>query len=343
MRIHMITAALLLGVACPGAGGAGAQVGDMPPPASADAGAEAMKPFARLVGGEWEMTLASGVKQHQAWQWGPGKHSVRLMEYGAVSTASGGASPWAGEVIYWHPGRKEVRVLSVHGDIPGVGRGVGEGTISFDGEKAEGRVDLYQPRGPRKLGTRWAFDGPDRYRDELLEDTGGGMQPQNGWTFSRVPAREPRPAAGGAGGAAGAPTGKLRAFEPLLGAWQGEAGTGESVQTTFEWLPSLQVVCARTAAAGEPSHRMEAYFYEHVKDGVARCLALSSTGGVYEGDVRVAEGGALEAALKGYEGDKVVDLVVRLDVEGERLRQRVWVVEGAERRPVADVAHSRAK
>ena len=37
---------------------------------------------------------------------------------------------------------------------------------------------------------------------------------------------------------------------------------------------------------------------------------MTYSGGVYEGDIAVLEGGALQLDLKGYEGDKVIPLVV---------------------------------
>lgn len=152
--------------------------------------ADPMASFARRIGGEWRVTFASGENGFQAWRWGPEKHSIRKMD----DALEEDVSLWGGEVYYWHPGRKQVRTLSVHGDIPGVGRGVGEGSITFKGETAEGVLDLHQPCGRRKLGVRWSFDRIDKYHDTLLEDNGAGLKPLAGWDYVRIKARgEARP------------------------------------------------------------------------------------------------------------------------------------------------------
>jgi hypothetical protein len=79
-------------------------------------------------------------------------------------------------------------------------------------------------------------------------------------------------------------------------------------------------------------HELEAYFYLPLRTDVMRCLALSSGGAVYEGEVNVLDGGALQLDLKGYEGDRVVAHVVRLEIEKDgTLRQRDWSLEGARR------------
>ena len=53
---------------------------------------------------------------------------------------------------------------------------------------------------------------------------------------------------------------------------------------------------------------------------------------VYEGDVTVLDGGALQFDLQGYEGDQVVPYLAQLDVEQDgSLRQRIWSIQGAER------------
>jgi hypothetical protein len=295
---------------------------------SSDEVADPMASFARLVGGEW-----SGLSALQTWQWGPGKHSIRGGEL---------------EVIYWHPGRKQVCLLSMHADIPGVGRGSGEGTMKFEGETANGVLDLYQPRGLRKLAMRWAFQGPDTYRDTLLEDSGAGFTTLAEWERVRVPKRTESPRE--AEQTLTLPE-HLKAFEALLGrTWEaqvrmGDSVTGEAVhiQSTFEFVPDY--VYGRVLAPskdGEPAHVLDVYFYQEVRTGSLRCLALSNRGGVYTGEVIVVDGGALHLDLKGYEGERVVPLVARFDFEkDDTLRQRVWSLEGGERSLTLDVRHQR--
>ncbi len=297
-----------------------------------------MANFARLIDGEWRVTLASGAEMFQAWQWGPGRFSIHRL---SRATEAGGV--WAGDVMYWHPGRKEVRLLSLHEDIPGVGRGVGEGAITFAGTNADAVLDLRQPRGPRRLTFHWLFDGADRYDEPLLEDSGSGPMPLNKLTFVRVPARaatlshrEPL-----------RPSGRLRAFDAFLGAWDTRTGDGTRARSTFEWVPSLEIVRARTVATTgegvEPSLRLDVTFYAPIEPGPVRCLALSSDGSVFEGGVTEIEGGAMHLELEGDEGDRVTRRVVRLEVEQDgTLHQRTWSVRGADRTIVADVHHEKA-
>ena len=270
--------------------------------------------FARFTGGEWRGTFPGGTSAVHSWHWGPGKHSMRKMTDAPTST-------WAGEVVYWHPGRKQVCVLSMHGDIPGVGRGSGDGTIKFEGEGTDGVFDLYQPRGLRKLAVRQVFEGLDKYHEVLLEDGGAGFKPLAEWDFVRVKERtveRPRPAA------PVTPLEHMKAFEALLGGWE-----AEGVGSTLEWVPSLEMVYARAVSVGG-EHLLDAYFYRHVKTNTLRCLALSNAGGVYEGDVRVIEGGALEMDFKGYEGERVLPRMVRVEFEKDgAVRGRVWGGEGA--------------
>lgn len=312
--------------------------GSGPKPVQEPVSAEVAKPmasFARMVGGEW-----SGLSALQAWHWGPGRHSMRGGEL---------------EVIYWHPGRRQVRLLSMHADIPAVGRGSGEGTIEFEGETANGVLDLYQPRGLRKLAMRWVFEGPDKYRDTLLEDSGTGFKPLAEWERIRVPKQSDSPPRA-AEKTLNSPE-HLKAFEPLLGrTWEAQASAGDSVtgkavhiQSTFEFVPDY--VYWRVLAPskdGEPAHLLDAYFYQDVRTGTLRCLALSNSGGVYEGTLKVLgrglddgiAGAALQLDLTGYEGDRVVPLIARFDFQkDETFRQRVWSLEGAERTLIVDVQH----
>lgn len=282
-----------------------------------------MAPFARMLPGEWKHKLASGATSSTAWRWGPGRHSIRGGEL---------------ELYYWHPGRKEVRVLSLHADIPGIGRGSGEGTMLFEGDTAVGFVDVQQPRDLRELGVRWTFNGPDEYHDELLEKNGPeGYQPLAAWTFVRV---QSRPEALAPGAEAGRkPAEPLAMFETLVGGTWVASGTRSNVEAIPDY------VYARVLAPsehGEPTHLLDAYFYQQVGTGVLRCLALSNRGGVYEGDLTVLEGGALQLDLQGYEGDQVVPYVVRLDFEPDgTVRNRVWSLEGAERALRLDARHKR--
>ena len=298
--------------------------------------ADPMASFARMVGGEWRMTAQSGKSMFDTWHWGPGKHSLRVMTDG--SGADG--KPWRElQAVYWHPGRKQVRLLG----LSPFARGVSEGTITFEGETADAVFDLYQTGVRRRMRSRWAFDGPDKYHETLLEATGpAGYAPLVEWDLVRI---TPRPCAAEE---APKPPERLKALEPFLGhTWEakGDWATGNAFQirTTFEWVPYADGIYARVVSPskdGEPRHLLDAYLYHHTGADALRCLALSDRGGVYEGDLTVLDGGALQLDLKGYEGDRVVQHVVRFDFEKDgTLRHRVWSLRGTERTLMLDVHH----
>lgn len=301
-----------------------------------------MASFKRLVSGEWRVTAQSGTSMFHTWHWGPGQHSVHRMTDGAGA----GGEPWREvQVMYWHPGRKQVRLLG----LSPVARGVSEGTIKFDGETANGVCDLYQTGGLRKMGLRWVFDGPDKYHDTLLEATDStGLKPLAAWDHirSRTSTATRPPVAG----AVPKPSEHLKPLEAFLGhPWEarGQWATGNAfqLQSTFEWIPYADAIYARVlmlSKDGEPTHLLDAYLYHHTGANVLRCLALSNLGGVYEGDVTVQAGDALQFDMKGYEGDQVVSRVVRFDFEKDgNLRQRIWSLKDTERTLMLDVRHQR--
>lgn len=279
---------------------------------------------------------------YHTWQWGPGQHSIRRRTDGSGA----GGQPWHElQVYYWHPGRKQIRVLG----MSPYARGISEGAIQFDGETAGGVADLHQSGGiHRRMGVRWAFDGQDKYRETLLEATGpGGLKPLVEFEHVRVkPAAVPRPRTV----EGEKPSDHLKAFEPLLGhIWEASgtwaAGDAIHTRTTFEWVPIADAIYARVTAptaSGEPTHLLDAFIYHHTGAKALRCLALSNRGGVYECDLTVLDGGALQIDLNGYEGDRGVRHAVRFDAEKDgTLRERAWVVEGTERTLLFDIRHKK--
>jgi hypothetical protein len=312
-----------------------------PEPVSAiPAVADPMAAFARLVGGEWKNTAASGTSMYDTWHWGPGKLSVRGMTHGF----SANGSPWRElNVMYWHPNRKRVCLW-------GVGpyqRSVSEGTITFEGDAAEGDIDLFQVGVRRQLGVRWTFDGLDKYHEALLERRGpGGLQPLAEWDLVRSATLTPvQPIAAEF---SPAHSERLKALQPFLGrAWDATIpsanGVEAHIQSTFEWVPLADGIYLRTQgqnAEGVATHLLDGYFYHHTGTNDVRCLVLSSWGSVYEGQVTVIEGGALQLDLKGYEGDAISAYAVHLDLaEDGTVHLRAWSVDGTVRTPILDVVH----
>ena len=160
MRLHHASIALPLFAAlfaCTAAQDKSPDARPVSEPASAKV-ANPMASFARMVSDGWRQTALSGTStwhMFDTWHWGPGQHSMRVMTDG--SDAAGG--PWRElQVFYWHPGRKQVCLLG----LSPYASGVSEGTIKFEGETADAVFDLYQTGHRRKMGLRWAFDGPDK-------------------------------------------------------------------------------------------------------------------------------------------------------------------------------------
>ncbi|MBI5431210.1 MAG: hypothetical protein HZA52_00080 [Planctomycetes bacterium] len=309
-------------------------------PTTADV-ANPMASFARMVPGEWRVTATRGTSTFDTWHWGPGERSMRVMTDGLDSAVV--PKPWRElQVFYWHPGREQVCMLG----LSPYASGVWEGTIEFDGESATGVADLYQTHGRRKLGLRWTFEGPDHYRDALLEATGpAGFGPLAEWEHFRSEG-PPAPRTPIVEEEVPTPSKNLKPFEVLLGrTWQaeGEWTNGERfhTETTFEWIPYAEGIYARTvevAKDGERVHLLDAYVFHHTGTGALRCLALSKSGGVHEGDWTELDDGALQLDLTCYEDDRVGRRVVRLDFEQDgTLRDRMWSAVGTDLELLLDV------
>ncbi|WP_272084150.1 hypothetical protein [Nannocystis bainbridge] len=299
-----------------------------------------MASFARMLPGSWRVTNPNGTSQTDTWYPGPGDLSLRVETDGT----DGSGSPWRELVVlFWHPGRAQVRLLGFNP----YARSVAEGHITFAGDSAEAEIVMHQTPGRRDLVQRWSFAGPDNYREALLERRGaGGLGLLAEWDYFRVPTpaaivrTDPPPTA----------SERLQDLVALVGpTWQarGEwAGGGAfDLQTSFTWIPYADVIHARTTArteSGESKHLLDAYLYHHTGADQLRCLALSDRGGVYEGDVTVHAGGALQLDLKGHEDDRATLHAVRLEFEPDgALRQRVWSLAGDDRTLVLDARHER--
>jgi hypothetical protein len=277
---------------------------------------------------------------YHTWHWGPGQHSIRRLTVGAGADGQ----PWRElQVYYWHPGREQICVLG----MSPFARGIGEGTMQFNGETADGVFDLYQSGGThRRMGLRWVFDGQDKYHDILLEASGSDeLQPLVEFDQVRSrPAAVPRPRT--VEGAS--PSDYLRAIEPLLGhIWEADGAwfTGEALhtRTTFEWVPIADAIHVRVVAPtadGEPGHLLDAYIYHHTGTQKLRCLALSSSGGVHEGDLTILESGPLQLDLQGHSGQRVGQFAFRFDFEADgTLRNRGWSLNGTDRTLLLDIHH----
>ncbi len=315
-----------------------------------------MEPFSGLIGGRWKMTAMAGTDIYDTWHWGPQRNSIRRM---TVGTAPSG-EPWHTiSIFYWHPTRKEVRTLSVSPTF----RGVAEGTFTFDGEKANGLVDMHQDIGLRVFGRRWTFEGPDAYHDELLDKVPEGFSLQNEWRRYRVEAAsEKELAAERTLVAASKPSNFLKPIELLLGhTWETKAapefaarapaGTPPT-RTTFEYVPDADAIYGRVetlSAEGTTTHTMDLYLYHHTGAGVLRCLALASStdgeGVVYEGDITPGtDGRSLRVDLRAHRSSGVSTIEARIDFEPQgNARVKAWSTQGKDRTLIFDHVQSEAK
>lgn len=316
---------------CPAQQGDSASATQSPEPSE---GVERMASFSRFIGGEWRMG-APGMTavMIETWTWGPGRHSVLASTEG-VNVADEN-SPWrAVQVFYWHPGLKQICVFG----LSPYSNGVSEGSISFEGDVADGMFDLYQtnqsPRA-RKMGLHWAFEGPDKYHDVLLEATGPeGLKTLAEWDHHRsyAPA-SPRPLDGVK---VPRPPDTLSAFVPLLNPDWGarlewRSGGDADVRITFEWIPFADCIRARITSPtkdGAQTHLFDVYLYRHTGTGALRCLALSDKGGVYVGDVTVLAGGSLQFSLMGHEAEKAVPYELRTEMEKDGAIRSTATLQG---------------
>ncbi|MCA9274361.1 MAG: hypothetical protein KDA31_15095 [Phycisphaerales bacterium] len=316
---------------------------ETPGRSSADS-SDPMAGFAVMEAGEWRL----GSIHADTWRWGPGKHSIRSHTVGD----DGSGNPWREMAIYyWHPGLEQIRILSLHPDIPAVGRGIAEGAIEFDGRTLTGKADLYQTGRPtpnrRRLAHRWTFDGPDRYHEVLLENSGKGYETLVEWDYERSVDRSPPPRPDDE-----KPTisENLKPFIPLLGQWEDGDGKDASKQHSalnIQWVEYLDLITVQldiTSADDESVHLFDAYLYHHLGTNSLRCLALSKSGGVYEGEVALLLDGALECDLRGFVGELETLHVARLEFEGDgMLRERVWTVADGSRTLTLDARYRKSE
>jgi hypothetical protein len=315
-----------------------------PDPEPAQEPAEVVGPlagFARMPG-TWRLGLAGGWSQLDTWQWGPGKHSLRAVT--VSSNGDGETTSGVCRLLYWHPGRQEIVMLSLFSEDR-----LAEGTVAIDGEAVTFDYDFYELRLPglrRPLRLRWAFDGPDTYRATLYEAPDDAA-PSFLAAWDYVRSQTSIEALPGDTAQASEAARRLEALRSLAGkTWeaQGDASGGAfAIRSTVEWIPLAHALYVRVISCtegGESEPLFDAYVYHHPATDSLCALALSAAGGVHEGDLTVLEGGAVELDSRGYEGDVVVPRAVRFDLEkGGTLRARVWSLAGTERTLLLDVHH----
>ncbi|XHC25591.1 hypothetical protein ABWH91_15420 [Phycisphaerales bacterium ac7] len=238
-------------------------------------------------------------------------------------------------------------MFSMHRDIPGIGRGLSEGTISFAGDTAEGVFDLHQSASPtgngahRKMALKWSFTENAHYIDTLLEESGRGFATLAEWKRVRSDALTPLPAVAEADAK---PSGPFTAFTPLAGRnWRStiESPSGEAIRirTQVEWIPYVHAIRARisTHAEGqEPTALLEAFLYRHPVAATLHAIVLSSNGTVYKGSLSINQSEELSFDLRSTGDSRVL---FEINIEGDKPRSRVWSVDQTGRRLRWDTTH----
>ena len=102
----------------------------------------------------------------------------------------------------------------------------------------------------------------------------------------------------------------LKPLIPLLGQWEEEPReNGQSAHHSrlgFQWVEYLDLITVRLDVSSpdqEPAYLGDAYLYHHLVTNTLRCLALTHSVGVYEGDVTLLPDRALECDLRAFGGD----------------------------------------
>lgn len=345
--------------------------------------ANPLAPLARLTDGEWRTTFRNGTRQFETWSWGPSEGSLLAHNHGTDAAGN----PWRElQAIYWHPHHQQIRVLS----LSTFAGGVAEGTLTMSADNPNTAVidaALHQsvPAGSsfpstRTMRTRWSFEGTNQLRESLLENTGRGFSPLVDWKHHRHTSLTPvtdstarsapfaAPLAAPPHAAAATLSAHFKPFEPLLGrVWDARGRWGKGryesfhIETTFEHIPHIDAIVARTFALrgnGVPMHLLEVLIYRHPTTGRVRCLALGNfdellgirgfdvnRGRVYEGDITALAEGGVQINISGFEGTRPVSYGVRLELAADgRLRTRFEALNSDKtargRELVLDLAHT---
>ncbi|MCA9307109.1 MAG: hypothetical protein KDA16_11280 [Phycisphaerales bacterium] len=288
----------------------------------ASLGADPLARFAHLVGGEWRLGLPGGKWQIDRWVWGPGERSMRSRTFNSQGDGETTCGVW--RVMYWHPGRGRIETLNLQWQ--GM---AGTGVIAMEGDATRNDFELfYDEPNPhlrnsaqvRPLVLDWEFEGKDLYRLRLRELERGEMLVLAEWAYARSGELTAMPKS-----AHEAPA-EVRHLEELAGlAGRGWVSGDGLVDGRVDWIAYTEALFARFKIDGGA---VEAHVYVHPVTDRVMILALTETGGVYEGEARTDAGGAVVFDVMGYEGDAVVERAIRLDVEDARVGVRVTDREG---------------
>lgn len=144
------------------------QVADAP-------GGHKLAGFERLVGGRWH--LGNGFL---AFEWGPGRNSVRAKGY----ASAGGAEKIVSEGHwFWHPGERQIRGYITAIDMPVE---LFDFTTRFEGDRAVSDLVAFDANGTRaEYVETWEFLDAERYEWILWSKTPDGPKEIMRGTYTR--------------------------------------------------------------------------------------------------------------------------------------------------------------
>ena len=309
--------------------------------AKAEESASPMQAWARMAGGEWRVTYPDGQKLVQTWNWGPGQHSMRILSYRPDSLVE---PPNGVHLLYWHPGRQEFVLKGLLANQRHM-----DGVMKIDGDQVELTFQFHTDSDTLQMSERWTFDGADKFHETMYAHTDAGVSPVRESDYVR--SKELSPIAARTAKNAVQPSKALHGLSALVGhSWEakaeGDAGNSFAAETDFAWVPGSDAIYAHAykpaTETEERSLQLDAYFYAHPRSKTLHYLALTTWGGVFEGDLRELPEGGIELIQKGFEGDQVTEYVERLDFQKDgRLRDRVWRMKDGKLEPLLDILHSK--
>lgn len=123
-----------------------------------------MAGFARLIGGEWQISIL----RHR-FEWGIGNHTVIAKSYDEEGNLASEAR-W-----FWHPGEKAIKGYSIDAS----GQSFAEMTTRFEGHAMINALEIVNPDGTTAAYTgRWIFTDPDHYDWTLFSNGADGETTQ---------------------------------------------------------------------------------------------------------------------------------------------------------------------
>ncbi len=156
-----------------------AAVGLTPPPLvqAAEADAQPLAAFDRLVGGRWYFG-----DTYQVFEWGVGKRALRATAYfpspeGPKLTSEG--------LWYFHPESDEIRGIFVSIEM---GLDLFEYVTTFEGDTMTSRLSVHGPKGREEYIETLEFTDADHYVWSLWRDTTDGRDKVMEGSYERRPA-----------------------------------------------------------------------------------------------------------------------------------------------------------